>query len=319
MVIEPAELPIGSASGNDRRVSRMTSEGTNAGSFHSSDWLLVLIPGLIWGASFLLISEGLEAFAPGAVTFMRITFGAVTLWFLPASRIKVERADWPRVMVLGVTWLAFPMTLFPLAQQHISSSLAGMLNGAIPVFVTIVAAVLLRRWPGRWQVAGIFVGAFGLVLMGVRSLNEGGSTALGVVLILVAVSSYGMAVNVSVPLTQKYGAIPVFWRAQVVSVILTAPFGAFGLAHSHWATRPFLAILLLGIFGTAVAFVMMTTLAARVGATRASILTYLEAVVALILGVLIRNDSVAALEIVGCFVVLLGAWCTSRVEIPQAQ
>ena len=297
---------------------RLTAEGTHSGSFHPQDWLFLILPGLIWGASFLLIAEGLNAFAPGAVTFMRIAFGCITLGLIPAARSKVAREDWPRIIVLGVTWMAFPMTLFPLAQQHISSSLAGMLNGAIPIFVTIVAATSLRRLPGRWQLAGIVVGAAGIAMMGLRSLGEGGSTALGVVMILVAVSSYGVAVNISVPLTQKYGAIPVFWRAQIVSVVLTAPYGIYGLGHSHWSAKPFLAVLVLGIFGTALTFVMMTTLAARVGATRASILTYLEAVVALILGVLVRHDTVRLIEVLGCFVVLAGAWCTSHAETPAA-
>ena len=58
----------------------------------------------------------------------------------------------------------FPMTLFPIAQQHISLSLAGMLNGAIGVFAAIVASVLLRRLPGRWQLAGLAVGLLGISL-----------------------------------------------------------------------------------------------------------------------------------------------------------
>jgi drug/metabolite transporter (DMT)-like permease len=296
------------------RTSSMSAEGTHRGALSPADWALLLGSGLIWGASFLLIAEGLEAFEPGIVTFTRILFGFLTLGLVRTSRTTIDRGDWPRIVGVGITWLAFPMTLFPIAQQHISSSLAGMLNGAIPVFVALIAFLALRRAPGRWQLAGIATGVVGLVLIGVPSLGDGSSSALGVGLIVVAVMSYGVAVNLCVPLTQRYGSLPVLWRAQAVALVLTAPLGLAGLGGSTWSTSSFVACVVLGVFGTAIAFVMMTTLAARVGPTRASGLTYIEAAAALGLGVAIRGDHVAALEVVGCAVVLAGAWFIGRAE-----
>ena len=294
----------------------LTAEGTHRDAFTGNDWALLTGTGLIWGASFLFIAKCLEAFAPGLVTFARICFGCIALGLVPSARTAIPRSAWPRIVAVSITWLAFPMTLFPIAQQHISSSLAGMLNGAIPIFAAIVASVLLRRLPGPWQLAGLGVGLLGIVLIGVPNIGESSSSAFGVILIIVAVASYGVAVNLCVPLTQQYGAVPVFWRCQVVSVVLTAPLGLVGFTKSHWNGGSFLALLALGVFGTGLAFVMMTFLAARVGSTRASVLTYAEAVVALVLGVLIRHDSVRALEIGGCAVILWGAWLAGRADRP---
>lgn len=296
------------------RSSSISAEGTHAGALRPIDWGLLFSSGLIWGASFLLIAEGLESFEPGVVTFARIACGFLTLALVRTSRVKVDRADWLRIAAVGVAWLAFPMTLFPIAQQHISSSLAGMLSGAIPVFVALIASIALRRAPGRWQLVGIATGVIGLVLIGVPSLTEDSSTALGVVLIVTAVVSYGVAINLCVPLTQRYGSLPVLWRSQAVALVLTAPFAVSGLGDSSWSTSSFIACVVLGVFGTAIAFVLMTTLAARVGPTRASALTYVEASAALALGVVIRGDNVAAIEVVGCATVLAGAWFTGRAE-----
>ncbi len=297
-----------------QRASSISAEGTHRGALRPIDWGLLLGSGLIWGASFLLIAEGLESFEPGVVTFTRIAFGYLTLSMVRSSRVTVDRADWPRIAAVGITWLAFPMTLFPLAQQHISSSLAGMLNGGIPVFVALIASIALRRAPGRWQLIGIAVGVIGLVLIGVPSLTEDSSTALGVMLIVTAVVSYGIAINLCVPLTQRYGSLPVLWRSQAVALVLTAPFALTGLGDSSWQTSSFVACMVLGVFGTAIAFVLMTTLAARVGPTRASALTYVEAAAALGLGIAVRGDSVATIEVVGCATVLAGAWFTGRAE-----
>jgi drug/metabolite transporter (DMT)-like permease len=297
----------------------LTAEGTQTDAFGSQEWALLFAAGAIWGASFLQIAEALEGFHPFAVTFARIVIGALTLAVVPASRVRLPRSAWPRIAAVSVTWLAFPMTLFPIAQQHVSSSLAGMLNGAIPVFAAVVATLLLRRLPGNDQLWALALGLLGVVLVGSPTLGEGGSSALGVVLVLVAVASYGVAVNLAVPLTQAYGAVPVFWRCQLVAAALTAPLGVHGLVDSDFGWRPSVFLVSLGVFGTAIAFVMMTTLTARVGATRGSTLTYVEAVAALALGVAVRGERVRPIEFVGCGVLLAGAWLAGRTDSRRVQ
>jgi drug/metabolite transporter (DMT)-like permease len=293
--------------------SNFTNEGTHTDAFEARDWLQLWFAGLVWGASFIFIRAGVDHFSAGIVTFGRIAIGALTLGLFPKARaVRIDREDWPRIVVVSVTWLAFPMTLFPIAQRSISTGLAGMLNGSIPIFAALFGTIALRRLPGRWQQLGLVVGALGIVLLGIPALGDGGSSALGVVLVVIACVSYGIAVTVNVPLAQKYGAVPTFWRCQLVSMVLTAPFAAWGLGESTWNLKSAMAILVLGVFGTALAFLAMIGLSARVGSTRSSSLTYLEAVLALVLGILIRHEKLRLLELVGCGVLLLGAWFVSR-------
>jgi drug/metabolite transporter (DMT)-like permease len=121
------------------------------------DWLLIVVPGVIWGASFLFIAEGLEAVAPNGVTFLRILIGFTTLSLVPSARRPIRRDDrWPTAL-LGVLWLAFPLSMFPFAEQHVSSALTGMLNGATPIFAAIVASVIARGLPSTGIVVGLLV------------------------------------------------------------------------------------------------------------------------------------------------------------------
>jgi drug/metabolite transporter (DMT)-like permease len=295
--------------------SNFTNEGTHTDAFEARDWFQLWFAGLVWGASFIFIKAGVDSFSAGIVTFGRVAIGALTLGLFPQARaVKIDRSDWPRIVVVSITWLAFPMTLFPIAQKSISTGLAGMLNGSIPVFAALVGSIALRRLPGRWQQLGLIVGALGIVLLGIPALGDGGSSAVGVVLVVVACMSYGVAVTVNVPLAQKYGAVATFWRCQLVSMVLTAPFAAWGLGESRWNVKAALALLVLGVFGTALAFLAMIGLSARVGSTRSSALTYLEAVIALGLGIAVRHEKLRLLELVGCVVLLLGAWMVSRAD-----
>jgi drug/metabolite transporter (DMT)-like permease len=271
-----------------------------------ADWALLVVPGVIWGASFLFIAEGLDAVEPNGVTFTRIAIGFLTLSLFPTARRPVARADWAGTAALGVLWFAFPLSMFPFAEQHVSSALTGMLNGATPLCVAAVASFLAQRLPERGTLAGLVIGFGGAVVMALPALG-GSSSAFGVMLIMAALISYGIALNVARPLQQRNGAIPIVWRALGVALILTAPLGLPAVVDGHWTLRPALAMLFLGAGGTAIATILTATAAGRMGATKASATAFLIPVVALILGVVIRHEHVAAVSLAGAAICLLGA------------
>ena len=280
-----------------------------------NDWLLLIVPGVIWGASFLFIAEGLEAMGPSGVAFLRILIGFATLACFPAARRSI-RGDWGAVALLGVLWMAFPLSMFPFAEQTVSSAVTGMLNGAIPLFAGVVASVIARSLPPRNVCLGIAVGLAGAILIGLPNVRSGGNSAVGVALIVAALVSYGFAVNIARPLQLKHGALPVVWRAQAVALILTAPLGVPDLLAATWRVGPLLSLLALGALGTGVAFVLAAIAAGRVGATRASSIAFLIPPVALLLGVL-RGEQVALLSAAGCAICLGGAWLMRRAPTPR--
>ena len=285
----------------------------------AADWALLVLPGLIWGASFLFIAEGLEVMAPDGVTFGRIAIGFVTLSLIPAVRAPVRRADWAGTAWLGVLWLAFPLSMFPHAEQHVSSAMTGMLNGATPLFATSVAAIVASRLPSGAVVIGLAVGLVGATLVAAPALGEGQSSVTGVLLIVAALVSYGVAINLARPLQQRNGALPVVWRALAVALVLTAPIGLPALLHARWTFRAVLCMLALGALGTGIANVLVAVAAGRIGATRASATTFLMPAVALALGVAVRGERVAAIAILGGAVCLAGAWLVRRAGSADAE
>lgn len=257
-----------------------------------------------------MMDIGLEALAPGAITWLRVALGAAVL--LPMAKRPIPRSDRPAILLLSLTWVAIPFTLFPLAQQHINSAVTGMLNGAMPLFAASFASVMLRRLPGPAQLAGLVVGFTGVVAI---SLPEAGSSRLvGVALALAATICYGLAVNVAAPLQQRYGSVPVISRMLGWASLWTAPLGLTGLQSSRFEWGPVLAVSVAGLVGTGLAFVLMATLVGRVGSTRASFITYLIPVVALFLGVTLRGDEVTPVALLGVVLVVAGALAASRPE-----
>ncbi len=292
-----------------------TSHGTNREAFTALDWGLFLGLALIWGASFLFMAIGLDAFHPGLVTWLRVGFGALTISLLPQARnTRVEREDHTKVRLLGLIWVAIPFTIFPIAQQWIDSAVAGMLNGATPVFTALLATILLRVLPGKLQIVGLLIGFAGIVAIAVPSAETGTTAAIGVALVLVATVCYAIALNMVIPVAQKYGSLPVMARVLGTATLLVTPFGIYGLTQSSFTWPAFTATLAVGALGTGMAFYMMGALVGSVGATRSAFLTYVIPVVALTLGVIFRGEVVAPLAIVGVVLVIGGALVASRRE-----
>lgn len=296
----------------------VTSEGSQAGAFQPFDWVLLMTAAGIWGSSFFFIAVGLDHFEPGIITFGRVAFGAAALWCMPAARrARIDVGDRKRVALLGVCWMAFPLSMYSFAEQWIDSSLAGMLTAATPIWTALVARVLLRRAPGRSLVVGLLVAFVGVAVLSWPSVRDADASALGVLMVILATVSYGVASNVAVPLQQRYGALPVLARAQLVALVLLLPTAVIGVPDSNFAVGSFAAVLALGVLGTGLAFVAGATLMGRVGATRGTLITYVAPLFSITLGVAFRDEILDGYGGVGVVLVLLGAFLASRAESGQ--
>jgi drug/metabolite transporter (DMT)-like permease len=291
-----------------------TGRGSRTGSFGATEWLLLAGVALIWGSSFLFIDIGLQALEPGVIAVARVALGVAALSLVPAARRPIGREDRARVAFLGVIWAGLPLLLFPVAQQWIDSSVAGMLNGAVPLAGAAWAVLLLRRPLPRIHAVGLLLGFAGVLAIFWPELQGSRATMVGASLVVLAVLCYGLAVNLAVPLQQRHGGLPVLLRAQLAALVLLAPFGLWGLGGSRFAWGPVLAMLPLGVLGTGLAFVLMTTLVGRVGGPRGAVATYFIPVVAIVLGVALLDERVAAAAVAGTALVVAGAWLTSRRE-----
>lgn len=297
----------------------LTARGRSSAAFSPRDWLLLSSVAVIFGSSFFLIEIGLRAFAPAVITLARLVLGAATLaLFRRAREAAFTTEDARRVVLIGIIWMGVPLLLFPIAQQWIDSSVAGMINGSMPLMTVAWTAVVGRSLPARSQGLGLGVGFLGILAISLPELPLGtfGSrgTLLGVGLAFISATLYGLSATLITPLQQRYGSMPVLLRAQLVAIVLVAPFGVVGLRTSTFELVPFLAMVPLGVLGTGLAFIAMATLIGNVGAPRGSIAIYFVPIVSIVLGVTVLGEIVHPLALAGTALVLFGAWLTSRRE-----
>ncbi|NQV96221.1 MAG: DMT family transporter [Acidimicrobiaceae bacterium] len=287
---------------------------TNRG-FGFIEWALATGMALIWGSSFLLIEIIIREAPSTFVPLGRSVFGALALLFMPKAREPIAREHHARLWVLGFIWMALPFFLFPLAERTVATSIAGMMNGALPVVVAIVTALWLKTMPSLQRSLAVCIGFVGIVLIAVPSINEGSSAdVMGILYLVGALLCYAVGINIARPLQTIYAPETLMFRVVAISVIWSAPLGLAALPRVTFTWQMLSATIALGALGTGAAFFLFGTLLARTGTVRAMIPTYFTPVVSIFLGVLFNDEKIIGLSIVGMIIVLLGAWLTSRPE-----
>ena len=270
-----------------------------------------------WGASFLLMAIALDNFAPGLTVTLRLAFSVGILLFTPQARRRIARGDWPQTIVIAIVWMTLSYVGQALAQTRIDSALAGMLSGAVPIYGGLFAAILLRRRPGPWQAAGLVLGFAGIALMALPNALDASATAEGVGLIVAGTMGFALATSLVIPLQHRYGAPAVILNSQLFALVITLPYGILGALDSTWDLGSFAAMASMGSVQSGIAVVVMSVLVGRVGATRGGVTMYFVPMVAIALGVTVRDDSVKTLALVGIGLVLVGAYLTTRRDTAQ--
>ena len=211
--------------------------------------------------------------------------------------------------------MAFPFLLYPLAEETVSSAITGMMNGGLPVVVTVVTAIWVRHVPSPRRILAVLVGFSGIALIAVPSIREGSTAdAKGISLLLLALLSYAVAINLARPLQAIYSPATLMLHVELVALAMSLPYGLWGVSQSTFAWPALGALALLGVLGTGFAFVLFALLTKRTGAVRSMIPTYFTPIVGAILGKVFNNEPLLWISVVGMLIVIVGAWLTSLPE-----
>ena len=303
-----------SHSSNPPGVASTTSTDTNL-QFGLFEWLLALGMALTWGSSFLLIDIIIRDAPTSFVPFGRSFFGMVALFFVPGSREKIAREHHARLFILGLIWMAMPFFLFPLAERTVASSIAGMMNGALPVVVAVVTAIWVRKAPSIQRGIAVVVGFIGIVLIAVPSIIDESSADLkGIIYLVIALLCYAVGLNIARPLQVIYSPASLMLHVVAISTLISAPIGLVALRSTTFTLSLLGSTVILGALGSGIAFLLFGMLLKRTGTIRAMSPTYFTPIVGTFLGVAFNNEKILLLSILGMLIVILGAWLTSRPE-----
>jgi drug/metabolite transporter (DMT)-like permease len=276
-----------------------------------------LLLALIWGGSFYFMKLGLLSLTPAGVALSRIVLGLLTLLVISAitrTRLAPRRA-WLPLFVAAALMTSVPWLLFAYGEQHISSALAGIINGATPL-MTLVAILLVfpEERPTRQRIIGLAVGFGGvLVVMGIWQ-GLGAATWVGIIACTVAIACYGFSFPyvrrhlTGGPNATSLAPIALATGLMIMGTLQAIPMVAIGgFSQAPIGLSTVLGMLALGCLGSGLAYILNFRVISASDATTASTVTYLTPLVAVVAGAFLLDEHISWNQPVGGVLIVLGA------------
>jgi drug/metabolite transporter (DMT)-like permease len=275
-------------------------------------WLLFAAMCLIWGVPYLLIRVAVRDLSPAMVVFLRTGLGALVL--APVAMRRGRLADlvarWRPLLLYSAIEVAIPWWFLSDAETHLSSALAGLLLAAVPLFAILVA--WLAGTPevvDRWRALGLTLGVGGIAALVGLQLGHIDVVAVGEVLLTAA----GYAVG-PVILTRRLADLPavgVVASSLALSSLAWAP-AAAATWPSSVSAKAIASVVALALVCTAIAFLVFFALIGEVGPSRATVITFVNPAVAIVLGVAVLGERFTVGMAVGFPLVLVGSVLATR-------
>lgn len=274
-------------------------------------WALICLLAFGWGSSFFFNEILLRELGPLWSALGRIGIGALGCWVWVigrGGRWRFPRQVLPFMLAFGAVQYAVPLSVYPLAQQYITSSAAGIVNAMTPIMVVIVS----HFWPEgekitTGKVIGVVLGFAGIVLLAWPALQgQGESDPLALFFAMLAPLCYGMALNLMRYFDGIDRVLLTAWSATIGAIFL-APLTLWreGLPVITQA-ETWGALLMIGLVLTSAAFILLYWLVPRIGGMAASTITYLAPISSVLLGVYVLNEAMFAIQFVGMAVIFSG-------------
>ena len=286
----------------------------------SRDLVDLVALGFLWGASFLFMRIAGPEFGAFALVEVRVAIAAAVL--LPLLIIrgqgKALADNWLPLGILGVHNTALPFLLLTWATLFLSAGIAGILNATAPIFAAIIAWLWLGDRLTISRSAGLLVGTVGVWLLVRDKVGASmGDTTLAVIAALGGSFLYGIGGNFTRRYASHVKPLAVAAGSQVGATLVLLPVAIMTWPETSISVTAWAAAITMGLFSTALAYILYFRLIANTGPTNAITVTYLIPLFAMVLGAVVIDEPITVSMLVGCAVILLGtALATGVVRLP---
>lgn len=277
------------------------------------NFLLLLLLSSLWGPSFLFIKVAVEHVEPFTITVFRVGIAALLLYtVLKFKKINLPEFGkiWKHFAVMAVFGSGLPFALFNIGEQYVSSSLAAILNGTVPLFTLIIAHFATKNDRlTKAKFYGAIIGFVGLLILVAPSLIGVKATFLGIIAILAATTSYAIGFVYSKKHIIGIKPLVASTSQLFLATLFLLPLSLIFENPSSIISAPnkaILSILGLSILGTAFAFIIFYKIIEVTSATYLSMVNYIVPIFGVILGIVVLGERLSWNSALGCLVILIG-------------
>ncbi len=275
----------------------------------AKDLSSLLFLSALWGGSFLFIRVAAPLLGPIVLMELRVLIaGLALLIYARATRTRLEiKKRWRQYLVIGLVNSALPFSLIATAELNLTAGFAAILNATTPLFGAIIAAIWIKDKLTPQKLIGLFLGLVGVsIIVGWSPLSFTSVLLLSVAASLAGALSYGFAAVYTKVSSQGISALAISTGSQLAASLWLLPFVPFTLPSAEISLAVWLAVVVLALACTALAYLIYFGLIKRIGPVRASTVTFLSPVFGILWGTLFLSEPLTFSTLLGFAVILSG-------------
>ncbi|MGA4440089.1 DMT family transporter [Psychrobacter pocilloporae] len=292
------------------------------------DLIIFVTLSFMWSLSFVFYRVGVPEFGSLAFASLRVIFaGLVMLVFVLLKKKNRDgiKQHWKMLSLVGIFSAALPFVLFSFSAQSVNAGVLAVLNASVPMMSGFIARVFFKDRLSKKQALGLVIGVVGVIILMSESLFGGGEQGKGLVegllpmgYALFACVGYALGANITKNYLYDVSPVAITAGSLIIGSLIMLPVAftefPYGKAIS---IKAWVSVICIGVFSTAIALIFMNQLIKNIGPTRATSITLVIPIFAIILGYLLLGEALNIQAIIGSIVILIGTYLSLELSIKK--
>lgn len=286
------------------------------------DLITFITLSLMWSLSFIFYRVGVPEFGSLAFASLRVVFAGLTMLMfvlLSAKNRQGIREKWQVLTLVGLFSAAIPFVLFSFSAQSVNAGVLAVLNASVPMMSGFIASTFFRDKLSKKQITGLIIGVIGvIILMSERLFSEQGqdSGLLPLGYALLACVGYALGANITKNYLNNISPIAITAGSLIIASLVMLPIALYKFPYGQpISPTAWISVICIGVFSTAIALIFMNQLIKNIGPVRATSITLVIPIFAIILGYILLDEALDTFAIVGSVVILFGTYLSLNLSI----
>ena len=288
------------------------------------DLIIFITLSFMWSLSFIFYRIGVPEFGSMSFASLRVVFAGVTMLAFLAfdpSHLKAVRKHWKLLTIVGLVSTTIPFVLFSYAAQSVNAGVLAVLNAAVPMMSGFIASTFFNDKLSKKQTLGLVIGVIGVIILMSETLFGGGVSKLSSGLLpmgyaLLGCVGYAIGANVTKNYLQDISPVAITVGAMLIASIVMLPVAIYEFPYGQSiSVKAWVSVVCIGVFSTAIAFIFINELIKSIGPMRATSITLVIPIFAIIFGYILLGEALDTAAIIGSVVILFGTYLSLNLSI----
>ena len=290
------------------------------------DLIIFITLSFMWSLSFIFYRIGVPEFGSLAFASLRVVLAGLTMLIFVLLKKKNRegiRENWKALTLVGLFSAAIPFVLFSLSARSVNAGVLSVLNASVPMMCGFIASTFFKDRLSKRQILGLVIGVIGVIILMSENLfgeqsATSGSGLLPMGYALLACVGYAVGANITKNYLENVSPVAITAGSLIIASVIMLPVAFYQFPYDKSISlKAWVSVICIGIFSTAIALIFMNQLIKSIGPMRATSITLVIPIFAIILGYLLLGEALDTPAIIGSVVILFGTYLSLELSFKK--